>query len=81
MIVLERIDKNKKYEFKVDKQIQCLVYNKWIKQENNFYLLKNWIHIPYTPHSFYIKFIYPHLGICHKDLRSKWYIGKAKENK
>lgn len=42
------------------------------------YLLKGFT-IPLSWHQFYIQFIYRHLGKCHPDLRSKWYIGKAKE--
>lgn len=81
MIIFEKITKSKRYEIKNDKYIQSIVIQKWLKQDEDSYILEKWIHIPYTPHSFYIHFIYPHLGICHKDLRSKWYIGKAKEKK
>lgn len=37
--------------------------------------------IPLSWSQFYIQFIYRHLGKCHPDLRSKWYIGKAVESK
>jgi len=37
------------------------------------------IHIPLSWNSFYIQFIYKHLGKCHKDSRSRFYIGRAKE--
>ena len=37
--------------------------------------------IPLSGSYFYLLFIYPHLGKCHPDLRSKWYIGKAREKK
>lgn len=37
--------------------------------------------IPLSWHQFYIQCIYRHLGKCHPSLRSKWYIGKAKETK
>lgn len=37
--------------------------------------------IPLSWSQFYIQFIYRHLGKCHPDLRSKWYIGKARECK
>ena len=37
--------------------------------------------IPITWKAFYIQFIYKHTGSCHKDLRSKFYVGKARENK
>ena len=37
--------------------------------------------IPLSWSQFYIQFIYRHLGKCHPDLRSKWYIGKAIESK
>jgi uncharacterized Zn finger protein (UPF0148 family) len=39
------------------------------------------ITIPLSWSQFYIQFIYPHLGKCHPDFRSKWYIGKPMENK
>ena len=41
---------------------------------------KRQIHIPLNWRAFYIQFTYRHLGKCHKDLRSKFYIGRAKEN-
>ena len=37
--------------------------------------------IPLSWSQFYIQFIYRHLGKCHPDLRSKWYIGKSIESK
>lgn len=39
---------------------------------------KKKIHIPLNLYAFYIQFIYKHTGKCHKDLRSKYYIGKSK---
>lgn len=53
----------------------------WKKLNEFGYTLKKYIKIPLTPHSFYIQVIYRHLGKCHKDLRSKWYIGKAIESR
>lgn len=44
------------------------------------YVCKKHIRIPLSWSQFYIQFIYPHLGKCHPDLRSKWYIGKPIEN-
>lgn len=35
--------------------------------------------VPLCWHQFYIQFVYRYLGKWHPDLRSKWYIGKAKE--
>jgi hypothetical protein len=40
---------------------------------------KKEIHIPLCWNAFYIQFIYKHLGKCHPDLRSKFYIGKARK--
>jgi uncharacterized Zn finger protein (UPF0148 family) len=37
------------------------------------------INIPLSWSQLYYRFIYKHLGKCHPDLRSKWYIGKARE--
>lgn len=37
--------------------------------------------IPLSGYQFYIQFIYRHLGKCHPSMRSKWYIGKAKESR
>src|SRR5665647_1474751 len=39
------------------------------------------IHIPLNWYAFYIQFIYHHTGECHKDQRSKFYIGKAREKR
>jgi hypothetical protein len=55
--------------------------NIWKRANDYGYILKKCIKIPLSPHSFYIQFIYKHLGKCHKDLRSKFYIGKARESK
>ena len=46
-----------------------------------FYTEKLFGRIPLSPYAFYIQFIYPHLGICHPDLRSKYFIGKPVEAK
>lgn len=59
-----------------------LCFNKWKKDKEediNTYILIKTIHVPLSFHSFYIMFIYPHLGKCHPDLRSKFYIGKPIE--
>lgn len=45
------------------------------------YIIKHFFTIPLSWSQFYIQFIYKHLGICHPDLRSKWYIGKAIEKR
>ena len=45
------------------------------------YIVKKHFTIPLSWSQFYIKFVYPHLGKCHPDFRSKWYIGKARESK
>lgn len=37
------------------------------------------IMIPLNLYSFYLQFVYKHLGKCHPDLRSKYYIGKPVE--
>jgi hypothetical protein len=37
------------------------------------------IHIPLCWDAFYIQFIYTHLGKCHPDIRSKFYIGKGRK--
>lgn len=73
--------KKNKFEIKIANKM--LIVNRWVKDESDddMYILKNWIHIPLTFYSAYIMWIYPHLGICHKDLRSKFYIGKAREKR
>jgi uncharacterized Zn finger protein (UPF0148 family) len=53
--------------------------NVWKRNDDISYTGKKHIKIPLSPYSFYIQFIYKHLGICHKDLRSKWYIGTPRE--
>lgn len=45
------------------------------------YVVKRSFTIPLSWSSFYIQFVYPHLGKCHPDFRSKWYIGKPRELK
>lgn len=64
-------------------RFKCLKIYIW-KLDKDFddttiYTLKHSISIPLSFYSFYIKFIYPHLGKCHPDLRSKFYIGKPIE--
>lgn len=49
--------------------------------DNIGYVVKKHFAIPLSWSQFYIRFVYPHLGKCHPDLRSKWYIGKAIEDK
>jgi hypothetical protein len=51
------------------------------KNDDISYVSKKHIQIPLSPYTFYVQCIYPHLGICHKDVRSKWYIGKPIENR
>lgn len=43
------------------------------------YKMKLPLRIPLCWSKFYIQFIYKHLGKCHPDLRSKWFIGKARK--
>lgn len=43
--------------------------------------LRKHVIIPLSWSSFYIHCIYKHLGICHPDLRSNFYIGKAIEKR
>lgn len=49
--------------------------------EQGEYRFSNNLIIPLSFDRIYIQWIYPHLGKCHKDFRSKWYIGKAREDK
>ena len=52
------------------------------KKENEdsiCYTIKKFFTIPLSWSQFYIQFVYRHLGKCHPDFRSKWYIGKARE--
>lgn len=44
------------------------------------YTIKHFFTIPLSWSQFYIQFIYRHLGKCHPDIRSKWYIGKPMES-
>jgi hypothetical protein len=53
--------------------------NVWKKEDMGYVHIYE-IKIPLSPSAFYIQFIYKHLGKCHKDLRSKFYIGKTREN-
>lgn len=53
----------------------------WKRTEDAVMLrLTRCLNIPLSFYSFYISYIYPHLGKCHPDLRSKYYIGKARKN-
>ena len=49
--------------------------------EDEEYSFENHVIIPLSFKQIYVNWIYPHLGICHKDFRSKWYIGKAREER
>jgi uncharacterized Zn finger protein (UPF0148 family) len=49
------------------------------KDEEDFFVRQKHITIPLSWSCFYIHYLYRHLGKCHPDLRSKWYIGKAVE--
>lgn len=51
------------------------------KEDDIGYIIKHFFTIPLSWSQFYTQFIYRHLGKCHPDLRSKWYIGKAREIK
>lgn len=55
--------------------------NFWRKDwdEVDIFTLRRTVKISLTLHGFYIRYIYPHLGKCHPDLRSKFYIGKPIE--
>lgn len=55
-----------------------LHFAKKIKGENGYSRTKC-INIPLCWSEFYYRFIYKHLGKCHPDFRSKWYIGKPYE--
>jgi hypothetical protein len=80
--------KNKKYDYSFEcsdiregwwKGLKFNI-NIWKKAEElNGYLWEKKISIPLSWSAFYIQFIYRHLGKCHKDLRSKFYIGKGKQ--
>lgn len=43
------------------------------------YDIKKSFTIPLSWSQFYTQFIYKHLGKCHPDFRSKWYIGRARK--
>ena len=50
-------------------------------KEEGCYQFKFHTIIPLSFHQMYIHWIYRHLGNCPKDIRSKWYIGKAIEKR
>ena len=50
-----------------------------IKDEYGGYIQNKHFTIPLSWSQFYIQFVYRHLGKCHPDLRSKWYIGKTRD--
>ena len=56
-------------------------YGKKDIDDNIGYTIKKFFTIPLSLSRFYLKYIYKHLGKCHPDFRSKWYIGKAREKK
>lgn len=43
------------------------------------YVVDKHFTIPLSWSYFYIRYVYKHLGKCHPDFRSKWYIGKARD--
>lgn len=49
------------------------------KDDLELYVSKHWLKLPLNFYSFYILYIYSHLGKCHPNLRSKFYIGKPIE--
>jgi hypothetical protein len=51
------------------------------KDSDGGYTVNKFFTIPLSWSRFYLQFIYRHLGKCHPDFRSKWYIGKAIEKK
>lgn len=52
----------------------------WVRnKEDNVFILKKNFRAYLTIYGLYIAFIYPHLGKCHPNLRSKIYIGKPVE--
>lgn len=59
-----------------------LVIVKFLKdpEDELCYSYKSQLIIPLSFSKIYTYCIYPHLGKCHKDFRSKWYIGKARED-
>lgn len=81
------IYKSSKYRISVQefyKSVKSLKFYFWkIDKEFdvNVYTLKHTLTIPLSLHTFYISYIYPHLGKCHPDLRSKFYIGKPIEKR
>ena len=50
-------------------------------EDQDVYINKRSITLPLNFYAFYILYIYKHLGKCHPDLRSKFYIGKPVEMK
>jgi phage FluMu protein Com len=54
------------------------VFRKCNSDEYCYHYTNNII-IPLSFGRIYLHWIYPHLGKCHKDFRSKYYIGKARE--
>lgn len=60
-----------------------ITFSKDIERRDGWF---SWTHgkhidIPLSWSAFYIQCIYRHLGKCHKDMRSKWCIGKAAEDR
>ena len=60
-----------------------LVITKYLKDpEDEFcFKYKSQLIIPLSFYKLYVYYIYPHLGKCPKEFRSKWYIGKSLEDK
>lgn len=78
IILYENKTKGIRYTVDLYYSPKSLYIHKWVK-EDDLYVAKKWFIIPLSPYSFYIQYIYKHLGKCPKELRSKFYIGKAKE--
>lgn len=60
-----------------------LVISNFLKDpdEEMCYSYKYQLIIPLSLKRIYTHWIYPHLGSCPKEFRSKWYIGKARDKK
>lgn len=84
MSIRKKIFKGKKLNISIQEHYDPHYLNItfWTKDKDiNLFVLKKWIHISLNLKAFYIAHIYPHLGKCHKDLRSRWYIGTPVEQK
>lgn len=56
-------------------------YWEYSKKKTEGATWKKKFNMPLDLRAVYVLYIYHHLGICHKDLRSKFYIGKAREKR